>query len=163
MEFRSVPGFPGYRVGEDGSVWSEKHGSWRLLGMEPGSRGYLKTTLCNGGKPKTFSVHTLVLMAFVGPKPKGMQACHNDGNPINCRWDNLRWDTPSNNHADKKRHGTWLQGDSCPASVLTEASVKVIKSRLRNGETCTRIGADFGVKRCTVSAIKNGRNWRHVE
>src|SRR5688500_4928598 len=37
-------------------------------------------------------IHRLVLMAFVGPCPAGMEGCHNDGNPLNNALDNLRWD-----------------------------------------------------------------------
>lgn len=54
----------------------------------------------------SFLVHRLVLAAFVGPCPSGMEGCHNDGNPLNNSVDNLRWDTHRNNEADKRRHGT---------------------------------------------------------
>lgn len=50
--------------------------------------------------------HRLVLEAFVGPCPEGMQACHNDGDRMNTRVGNLRWDTPKANSADRWRHGT---------------------------------------------------------
>lgn len=37
----------------------------------------------------TVAVHVLVLLAFVGPRPSGMEACHNDGDASNNRPDNL--------------------------------------------------------------------------
>lgn len=52
-------------------------------------------------------IHQLVLEAFVGPRPHpDWHACHNDGDPLNNHWSNLRWDTPSGNMQDKHRHGT---------------------------------------------------------
>lgn len=51
-------------------------------------------------------VHQLVLEAFIGPRPAGMMACHNDGNPANNRVENLRWDTQSSNIFDAIGQGT---------------------------------------------------------
>ncbi len=51
-------------------------------------------------------VHRLILLAFVGECPDGLQACHYDGDKSNCRLSNLRYDTPKGNAADKVRHGT---------------------------------------------------------
>lgn len=52
------------------------------------------------------TVSRVVLEAFVGPCPKGMEGCHNDGDPGNNNVENLRWDTRSNNNYDAVRHGT---------------------------------------------------------
>lgn len=68
--------------------------------------GHLRVTLARGGKTVTRSVHALVLAAFVGPRPEGLEGCHGDGDPSNNRLSNLRWDTTSNNHLDAVRHGT---------------------------------------------------------
>lgn len=51
-------------------------------------------------------VHHLVLEAFVGPRPAGMQGCHRDDDPRNNALDNLRWDTPAGNKSDAVRRGT---------------------------------------------------------
>ncbi len=51
-------------------------------------------------------VHVLVLTAFRGHCPAGMEGCHNDGDPKNNRLSNLRWDTHSANQKDGFRHGT---------------------------------------------------------
>ena len=57
------------------------------------------------GKRKRLYVHRLVLEAFVGACPDGMEGCHNDGNPQNNHVDNLRWDTRGNNCLDTVQHG----------------------------------------------------------
>jgi len=56
-------------------------------------------------KQKLVKVHRLVLLAFVGAPPKGMEACHYDGDPQNNNLSNLRWDTAKENWVDRKRHG----------------------------------------------------------
>lgn len=68
--------------------------------------GHLYVGLWKEGKQKHWFVHTLVLSAFVGPCPDGMECLHGDGNPANNRVENLRWGTPSNNTLDSVRHGT---------------------------------------------------------
>lgn len=54
-------------------------------------------------------VHVLVLEAFVGPRPDGLVACHNNGIASDNRIDNLRWDTYGENNKDLVRHGTHWQ------------------------------------------------------
>lgn len=51
-------------------------------------------------------VHRLVLEAFLGPCPDGMEGCHNNGDPTDNRLQNLRWDTHSSNMRDMRIHGT---------------------------------------------------------
>lgn len=51
------------------------------------------------------AVHVLVLEEFVGLCPPGMESCHGDGDTQNNWLTNLRWDTPTNNNADKIKHG----------------------------------------------------------
>lgn len=58
---------------------------------------------------KTYLVHRLVMLAFVGVCPEGMQVCHYDGRPSNNRLDNLRYDTQKANEQDKRRHGTYYR------------------------------------------------------
>ena len=86
-----------------------------LLGRTPKTmRGYVRkpdrhvvVTLTGGDgqKPKIARVHRLVLEAFVGPCPDGMEGCHNDGVPTRNHLGNLRWDTQSENMYDRVRHG----------------------------------------------------------
>src|SRR5438445_376100 len=84
VEYRAVPGFSGYRVGSDGSVWSQyvygshppRRGSdwFRLTPSTNGKTGHVKVSLYPPGTQIT--VHRLVLLTFVGPCPPGMEACH---------------------------------------------------------------------------------------
>ena len=68
--------------------------------------GHMAVGLKRNGKRRTVRVHRLVLEAFVGPCPEGMEGCHNDGDASNNALSNLRWDTSSANKQDMIRHGT---------------------------------------------------------
>jgi hypothetical protein len=112
-----MPAFPGYRVGNDGTVWSclqrARRGQrrvigpvWKLLRPDVGQKGHLRVTLFVDGISVRRLVHHLVLEAFVGPRPEGMEACHfPDWNPANNSASNLRWDTKQGNWRDRKLHG----------------------------------------------------------
>ena len=54
---------------------------------------------------KTRRVHRLVLEAFVGPCPLGMECLHADDDPANNSLSNLRWGTRSENIHDRVRNG----------------------------------------------------------
>lgn len=74
--------------------------------LKPGktTKGALFVMLSNG-KARNRRVHQLVLEAFVGPRPPGMEGCHWDDNKENNAVTNLRWDTHSANELDKVRNG----------------------------------------------------------
>lgn len=72
-------------------------------GVDPD--GHTRVVLCRDQKMFTRKVHRLVLEAFVGPCPDGMECCHNNGDPADNRLDNLRWDTLSSNAYDRVEHG----------------------------------------------------------
>lgn len=89
--------------------------------MSPARRskaGHLAVSLRRDGKNREFSVHVLVLEAFVSPRPDGMLACHNDGDPANNSAENLRWDTPSANGLDAVRHGRRQRGLPADQSLI---------------------------------------------
>ena len=77
----------------------------RVLKCSPGNHGYAQAILCKGDGGRSYLVHRLVLEAFEGPCPEGLEACHNDGDQTINVWDNLRWDTGSSNMVDKVNHG----------------------------------------------------------
>ncbi len=67
----------------------------------------LQVSLSKNNKVIGRSIHQLVMETFVGPRiGEFPDCCHWDGDPLNNRLENLRWDTHSNNEADKERHGT---------------------------------------------------------
>lgn len=118
--------------------------------------GYVVWGFSANGKQKAVYAHIVMLETFKGKSPCGMQACHNDGNPRNCRIDNLRWDTVQSNNDDKKIHGTTGRGTKNAGSKLTESDVIAI----RNAKGVNReIAKPYGIHPDTVSLIKRRRRW----
>jgi hypothetical protein len=123
---------------------------------------YQKIVLWRSGKQSTKLVHRLVLEAFVGPCPEGMEGCHGPGGQTDNRLVNLSWDTRAkNNGADKCRDGRCGCGGRRPAARLTEAAAKEIRRRLLAGETPAPLAREFGVSWSAVGKIGAGVTWRH--
>ncbi len=66
--------------------------------------GRAVVSLNKPGEQKTCLVHQLVLKAFIGSPELGQEACHNNGNSLDNRLENLRWDSPESNIFDKVEH-----------------------------------------------------------
>lgn len=75
-----------------------------VLKQRPSEKTRNRLTVDLPGMKKTL-VHKLIMMTFVGPRPKGLEVCHKDGDESNNRLDNLRYDTKSNNQIDIYRYG----------------------------------------------------------
>ncbi len=171
VEYRDVPGFPGYRVGDDGSVWScwqrgvgsHMTGRWRLMKANPVRGRTLQVELQRGGKPINKRVHTLILEAFVGPCPPGMEACHADDNQSNNRLTNLRWDTHKANCADRSRNGRTAKGSRHGKAKHDEATIRRVKKLLAEGYRPTQIERITGVDWKYVCDVKRGRTWAHLQ
>ena len=72
--------------------------------------GYLFTSLWKDGKGKSYSLHYLKLLTFVGSCPSGMECRHLDGDSQNNDLSNLCWGTPKENGEDKIKQGTTVKG-----------------------------------------------------
>ncbi len=170
VEYRNIDGFPGYRVGDDGSVWTRKlpygrgrlSGDWKRMKVRHDKDGYLTVNLCVEGKKTLCKVHRLVATAFYGPRPNDIQACHENGVRDDCCVTNLRWDTQAGNSADMVRHGTRLTGEKNHQSKLTDQDVREVRLLLASGKTQRSIADQFGVSFGLISHINNGRAWNHV-
>ena len=174
-----VAGFPRYEISADGIVFTclvrrrvgGRRGGfewvlgeqWRPLSQSVDKNGYRRVGLRRDGRLISQSVHRLVLRSFIGECPDGMVACHGNGTPSDNRLENLRWDTPRNNHYDKVLHGTFQQGSLAGNSKLTEQDVREIAGLIRGSSiSLAGIARKFGVCRTVIRAIANGDTWRHV-
>ena len=157
-EWRDVVGFEGlYKVSNFGRIQTVKTGKIKEQTIsKTDNRPYL--SLWKNNKIKVCRPHKLVMEAFVSIRQQGMECCHNDGNPQNNHWSNLRWDTPKNNHADKIKHGTTNRGEQCGTAKLTLEQVRAIRQDTRLQRI---IAAEYGVKDNTISRIKSFKRWAH--
>lgn len=106
-----------YEVSDHGRVRSLDRTGWDRLGRKRTFHGRvlaaalsrrhkrLYVALCMDGRQCTQMVHRLVLTAFVGPCPPGLEGCHSNGIATDNRLVNLRWDTHEANIQDLVRHG----------------------------------------------------------
>lgn len=152
-KWRPVAGFEGfYEVSDQGRVRSldriveSSYRNRRVRGLilRPFARppyGHCQVTLCRNGVQVDGLVHRLVLQAFVGPCPVGMEGCHFDDVPMNNRLDNLRWDTPGSNKRDSVRNGTHIHARKtrCPQMhPYDEANTRVKPDGSRICRACHR-------------------------
>lgn len=169
-----IPGYEGfYSVSDAGRVRSEPRavanaGIFKaaktqairgcVLAQTVNSFGYRYVSLARDGRHKRCRVHQLVLLAFVGPRPTGLQGCHGDGDPANNARTNLRYGTPRDNAEDRVRHGRAgiARGESHGSSKLTISQVASIRA---DGRAHRAIACDYGVAQPTISRIKRGATW----
>lgn len=163
--FKKIKGYD-YEVSDEGEVRNMKTG--RILKPNVCRNGYLQINPCKDGKVKNYYVHRIVLEAFVGPCPKGMEACHNNGNTKDNRVTNLRWDTPKNNTKDSINQGTFSiqRGSKNGLAKLTEEQVREIRAKYvyksKDNNTCT-LAKEFGVSQSEIDKIINNKLWKHIK
>ncbi|MGF0422203.1 NUMOD4 domain-containing protein [Acinetobacter baumannii] len=124
--------------------------------------GYLCVFLSKKQKQICPMIHKLVLEAFVGERPSGMQACHGNGDKTDNRLVNLRWDTVKANHRDKKKHGTTARGTKVNTNKLKPEQVVAIREKRNNGVTLQALAEEYGISNNAVSHIVFGKNWQWV-
>lgn len=115
--------------------------------------------MCVDGRHSQFLVHVVVCETFHGPRPEGKEAAHENGVPADCRAANLSWKTPTENNADKVRHGTDTPGERNPQHKLTEVEVYQIR---RSTGSEAALAERFNVSRSNIGLIRRRQTWRHV-
>lgn len=173
-KYINVPGFPGYRVGDDGSVWSKKRRFWgdvekwrrktpTLRILNNGGRNY-EVCLSVLGKRYYRSVGSLVLSAFVGPRPAGLVCCHIDDDVTNNAPSNLRWGTQQSNCADRDRNGRTAKGSRHHSARLCERDVIALRAidssvPLRDAAARLRLAC---VSHGSLARAVSGVTWKHL-
>ena len=153
-----IPEHPDYFVNHKGEVYSmrpDRHGNrgWRKLSPALGHNGYLSLHL---GRKVTAYVHALVALAWIGPRPRGYQINHIDGNKLNNTPENIEYATPSENLKHAHRTGlkktTKLYGEDAGQSKLTNkqrAELITLKGTMLQREA----GELYGLSQAAVSRI----------
>ena len=169
VEYRPIADYPGYFVGSDGTVWStrtrgNRHrvSPWHLL--RPGRRkNWRIVSLCHATGHWSVAIHRIVLEAFVGPCPPGMECRHLNGDGADNRLENLTWGTHAENTTDRARHGHDRRGEAHAMARLTEKAVQQIRRLHASGKwTGVALAKRFGVCRSTNSFIVTGQTWKHI-
>jgi hypothetical protein len=131
--WKDCVGFEGiYMVSNRGRVWSvpRPNASGGYLSPHPtggagNHPGYPTVSFCVNGHRTYHFVHKLMLEAFVGPVPEGMECMHLDDIPTNNFWpENLRYGTHKENQAmmDANNGSDWRNTHKNTSRVGTHAN-----------------------------------------
>ena len=136
----------------------------RMMSMMPDNSGHLVVGLNRNNKQQLLLVHRLVLEAFVGPCPPGMEGRHYPKrDPTNNRIDNLSWSTREQNQQDRVKHGTHCRGERCATTHLKERDVREIRSFYSTGKyTLKQLGEKYRLKTGSVHNIVKRKTWKHI-
>lgn len=166
--WKPVPGYETlYHISDLGNIKrvadsrnGQKGGN--ILRPRLAKNGYWQISLSNG-RQRWFHVHSLVCIAFHGPRPAGYVACHNDGVRANNTAANMRWDTRSNNEMDRVKHGTSNRGARHGMAKFSETQIRQVKQLLAEGKLSQRgISRLVGIAQQHISSIKRGKTWSHL-
>ena len=161
-----IPGTDGkYEISTRGRVRS-----YSLIGCKPGkqatprilkggiaSNGY--RTMRLGRKGQTITVHSMVLLVFVGPRPEGADASHLNGDRLDNRLENLVWESRAANCRRMIEHGTSCRGERSGHAQLTADAVRKIRCAASSPASLATL---YGVHVGTIRDVLNRRTWRHI-
>lgn len=159
VDWAANANYPLYAIHRSGLIFSTAKGGV----LSPGRTGnYTSIRARHVSGIVTRYVHRLVLEFWTGTAPEGMDGCHNNGIGTDNRIENLRWDTRSNNHADKTLHNTATQGERHPQAKLSESDVLEIRRLVAGGCVQRSLCAKYGVSPMSISRAVNGQSWSHI-
>ncbi len=163
-EWRALNWLVGYEISESGllrrvSVRQKRPGS---LVRGHLVRGYHLYRVTDGkGGIRRLLAHRLVCEAWHGkPDLLRREAAHWDGVRTNNHYSNLRWASPAENNADRRRHGTQA-GELQSRAILKWETVRRIRAGYSGkwGEI-TALARQHGVKKETMRELIRGRTWK---
>lgn len=108
-------------------------------------------------------VHRVSFELFNGKSAGRFHVCHKCDNPSCCNPDHLFLGTDKDNMEDCRRKGRGIHGSRCTNSKLNPGDVVEIKRLLKIGISQQKIAKQFRIAQTTVSGIKIGRYWKHLD
>ena len=96
--------------------------------------------------------------------PGKLCVCHSCDNPKCCNPTHLFLGTRADNNRDMAEKGRATSGEKNPHSILTLAQVTEIKTTLKDPPLGmgSALARKYGVSTATISRIKTGKRWGHV-
>jgi hypothetical protein len=158
-EWRDIPGYEGkYQASTKGRIWSNH--SHKVLSLAP-SHGYRTVCLTLNGKPRTWRVHKLIALVFLGPPPSSeFQIDHINRNRADNRIRNLRYLHYIENASQGAR-----RGEQSPRSKLSNKQGCEIKRLWESGEykAMSDLANMFSVSPTTIRNVINGKRYTPID
>ena len=174
LEIRPIPDFPGYYAREDGVILSTRvygpHAGFaykplseaRELTQKAKTGGYLYVYMSANGSEYTLRVQRLILMAFKGLPPTGVEARHLNSDRTDNRICNLAWGTKRTNMRDRDNVGKTVRGEKHHRAKVTESQVIEIRQRAITGEKQRVLAATYGLTQTAIWHIIHRKSWASV-
>lgn len=135
----------------------------RIMQQRTDIYGYKSVKISDRHRTKLKKVHQLVLEAFVGLRPPGMQCRHRDGDKSNNCLTNLCWGTPKENAQDKIDHGAQPRGENAGSSKLKDSDIAKIHHLYNQGKTIKQLGEIYGVSGPAIGYLLRGNTFKHCQ
>lgn len=170
--WKDIPGLTGYQVSDFGSVRSRlRRGNYkfkytqkyRLLKkcISTSGRYTVSVPMGRNGNYGHKTLYFLVMLAFVGPRPKGFDIAHLNGDHQDDRLVNLKYCTHKENESHKKMHGTAPVGELNGISKLQGWQVDEIRYLGSKSIPQAKIAKLFDIRKDYVSQILGNITWKH--
>jgi hypothetical protein len=151
-----------YSISSFGRLRSER-GPHRgkILTRKFGHQSIETAILYHGPVSQAVTIHRLVAEAFIGPRPKGFEINHKDGDRTHNFLSNLEYGTKAHNVLHAQINGLYSHGTESYLHKLSEEQIYEILS-LRGTMKHREIAKLYNVCRATIGHILRGRNWKHI-
>jgi hypothetical protein len=159
-----IPGWgEKYQVSNMGRVRSTAWGKCEIMSLTIKDTGYPQSSFRHEGKQKKVTVHTLVALMFLGPRPENLVINHKDGNKLNNTPENLEYVTVQENNAHAQRTGlNCVRGEMNPCAKLTENQALLVIKELSQGKSQVEIAESLCVSSSIIQLIASGKRWTHL-
>ena len=167
--WKAVPGYEGlYEASDCGRIRSVSHLVKRrhlvmtkpkILRPRTRRNKRMNVVLCKDARKWYAQVHQVVMLAFVGQRPEGLEVNHKDGDPTNNELENLEYVTKKENCLHSCRVLGRGRGENHGAAKLTDQFVREIRS---STESHAALARRLGVPYNTIYFARTRRSWAHV-
>lgn len=146
-QWRRVIGSPDYEISSHGQVRRLSTQQTKSPSVRPD--GKLSVNLNVGSRSRVKLVHSLVAESFIRPRKSHEMVRFHDGDPKNCRLENLYY----------ARRAAVVPSFPPAKRTLTAEDVARIRYLLDHGVTTKVVAGAFGVSSPQISNIKSGKKW----